>query len=107
MNPVLAFISSSGSFELGDLLFEFPNLSLQIFHIIVSPYTTKAASMTKNSRADEPPSTTLQTRHPFPIAAINRLAVRSEIPSSQSIKWTNGLPGVPSVFFAERLNSCT
>jgi len=49
MNPVLASISSSSSFELGNLLFELPNLSFEILRMIVSPHATKAASSTKES----------------------------------------------------------
>ena len=49
MNPGLPFISSSTSLELGDLLFELPNLSFQVLNIVVSPHATQAASFTKES----------------------------------------------------------
>jgi hypothetical protein len=49
MNPAFAFVSSSRSLELGDLLF---NLSFQIFRGIISPHATKAASSTKEPGAD-------------------------------------------------------
>ena len=51
MNPGLSFISSSGSVELGDLLFEFSNLSLQVLNIVAPPDATQAAPFTKESRA--------------------------------------------------------
>ena len=51
MSPALAFISSSGSLDLGDLVLQLSNLSFQILRLIVSPHATKAASPAKESRA--------------------------------------------------------